>query len=136
MLELTQPLKERLATLPALQGWVVRMSTDLADRSAVTAVDVRMAGATIGSNKTGALLLQPGWQLVLQVRRGADAAEVLSAAFAAVIECLHGWQPGHHGGRGWEPFALASVADAVFADDGLAGIELTFSTGARYMGQP
>ena len=61
--------------------------------------------------------------------------DVTQPLVPAVIEAMHGWAPGQHAGRGWEPLQLAAVADAVFAEDGLAGVELTFSTQALYRGQ-
>ncbi|WP_312781622.1 hypothetical protein [Acidovorax temperans] len=136
MFALNAPIKARLQSLPALAGWTVRTSTDLEDRDTPhRAVDVRVPGGGVAGVRSGAVMVQPGWSLVLAVRRSATAADELEAAFAAVIEALHGWAPGLHAGRGWEPLQLAAVADAVFADAGLAGVELTFSTQALYRGQ-
>ena len=136
MFALNAPIKARLQSLPALAGWTVRTSTDLEDRDTPhRAVDVRVPGGGVAGVRSGAVMVQPGWSLVLAVRRSATAANELEAAFAAVIEAMHGWAPGPHAGRGWEPLQLAAVADAVFADAGLAGVELTFSTQALYRGQ-
>ena len=136
MFALNAPIKARLQSLPALAGWTVRTSTDLEDRDTPhRAVDVRVPGGGVAGVRSGAVMVQPGWSLVLAVRRSATAADELEAAFAAVIEAMHGWAPGQHAGRGWEPLQLAAVADAVFAEDGLAGVELTFSTQALYRGQ-
>ncbi len=136
MFALNAPIKARLQSLPALAGWTVRTSTDLEDRDTPhRAVDVRVPGGGVAGVRSGAVMVQPGWSLVLAVRRSATAADELEAAFAAVIEAMHGWAPGQHAGRGWEPLQLAAVADAVFADAGLAGVELTFSTQALYRGQ-
>ena len=136
MFALNAPIKARLQSLPALAGWTVRTSTDLEDRDTPhRAVDVRVPGGGVAGVRSGAVMVQPGWSLVLAVRRSATAANELDAAFAAVIEAMHGWAPGQHAGRGWEPLQLAAVADAVFADAGLAGVELTFSTQALYRGQ-
>lgn len=136
MFALNAPIKARLQALPALAGWTVRTSTDLEDRDTPhRAVDVRVPGGGVAGVRSGAVMVQPGWSLVLAVRRSATAANELEAAFAAVIEAMHGWAPGPHAGRGWEPLQLAAVADAVFADAGLAGVELTFSTQALYRGQ-
>ena len=136
MFALNAPIKARLQSLPALAGWTVRTSTDLEDRDTPhRAVDVRVPGGGVAGVRSGAVMVQPGWSLVLAVRRSAAAADELEAAFAAVIEAMHGWAPGQHAGRGWEPLQLAAVADAVFADAGLAGVELTFSTQALYRGQ-
>lgn len=135
MLAIEPPLKARLQALPQLTGWAVRMGTDHADRRVVPAVDVRCAGAAVPDRKSGAVLLAPEWQVTLVLRRGADAAAQLDAALAAVITSLHNWQPGQHGGRGWEPLALTRVTGPMLAEEGLVGYELTFTTAARYFGQ-
>lgn len=135
MLALEAPIKARLQALPQLTGWAVRTGTDAADRAVVPAVHVRCAGAGVADRKAGAVLVAPEWQITLAVRRGPAAAEQLDSALSAVIESLHGWQPGQHGGRGWEPLTLARVTEPMLADEGVAGYQLDFSTGARYMGQ-
>lgn len=135
MFALNAPIKARLQALTELAGWTVRTSTELVDRTALPSVDVRVPGGGVGGARSGAVMVQPSWSLVLAVRRSATAADELEAAFAAVIEAMHGWRPDAHAGRGWEPLQLAAVAEAAFADDGLAGVELTFSTQALYRGQ-
>lgn len=133
MLALTTPLKSRLQALPALTGWAVRMGTELADRRIVPAVDMRCTGAAVPDSKTGAVMVQPEWTATLIVRRSDEAADQLDAAFAALIASLQNWQPGPLGGRGWEPLRLARVTEPLFAEEGLAGIEIAFHTGARYL---
>ena len=135
MLALTTPLKTRLQALPVLTGWDVRTGTEHADRSLLPAVDVRCNGASVADGRAGACMVAPEWTVTLVVRRSATAADELDAAFAAVFESLHNWQPGTHGGRGWEPLRLQRATEPAFADDGLVGCELTFTTGARYLGQ-
>jgi len=135
MLALAAPLKARLQALPQLTGWQVRLGTDSADRRSTPAVDLRCTGAGVADSKTGAAMVSPEWTATLMVRRGADAADILDAAFAAVFESLHNWQPGQQGGRGWEPLRLARVQEPAFADEGVVGYEMSFSTAARYMGQ-
>lgn len=135
MLALAIPLQQRLAALPQLTGWVVRTNTEAADRKPLPAVDVRCVGAAVADSKTGAAMVAPEWAVTLMVRRGDDASSLLDAALSAVICSLHGWAPGQHGGRGWEPLALARVQEPAFADEGVVGYELSFSTAARYLGQ-
>lgn len=136
MLCLTAPLKTRLQALPQLTGWAVRTGTENADRRVLPAADVRCTSAQVGDRKTGALMLSPAWAITLVLRRADDAADLLDAALEAVIESLHSWAPGQHGGRGWERLALLDVSEAMFTDDGLAGYQLTFGTAAMYRGQP
>lgn len=136
MLALTAPLMLRLQHLPQLAGWDVRTNTEHAPRDKFPAADVRCTGARVGDRKTGALMLSPEWTVTLARRRAGDAADLLDAALEAVIESLHSWAPGQHGGRGWERLALLDVSEAMFTDDGLAGYQLTFGTAAMYRGQP
>lgn len=134
MLALATPLKTRLQTLAQLTGWDVRVGTELADRRQVPAADVRCSVAGVADSRTGAAMVAPEWTVTLVVRRSDTAADELDAAFAAVCASLHAWQPGQVAGRGWEPLALQRVTEPLFADEGLAGCELTFRTAARYMG--
>lgn len=133
MLALESHLKTRLQALPALTGWAVRTGTELTDRRMVPAADVRCTGAGVPDSKAGAVMVSPEWTVTLVVRRSDQAADQLDAAFADVLASLHNWAPGQLGGRGWEPLRLGRVTEPQFAEDGLAGIELTFTTGARYI---
>ncbi len=135
MLALNTPLKLRLSALPQLTGWAVRTGAEAVSRVEVPAVDVRCGNAAISDSKAGAAMVQPEWAVTLIVRRSAEAADQIDAAFAAVVECLHNWAPGEHGGRGWEPLRLVRVTEPQFADEGLVGCELSFATGAKYDGQ-
>lgn len=135
MLALAIPLQARLAALPELTGWDVRVNTDAADRRPLPAADVRCIGASVADRKTGAAMVAPEWAVTLMVRRGPGAAELLDAALSAAICSLHGWAPGQVGERGWEPLGLVRVQEPVFADEGVVGYELAFATAARYLGQ-
>lgn len=134
MLALTTPLKTRLQALPQLTGWAVRTGTEHADRRVVPAADVRVVGAGASPRSAG-VMLEPQWSITLMVRRGDTAAAELDAALDAVVCTLHGWQPGSHGGRGWEPLKLQRITEPVFEDVGLVGYELVFSTAGLYQGQ-
>lgn len=135
MLAISQALKTRLTELSALTGWAVRLGTDGGDRRPLPAVDVRCGGASVPSVKGAGVLLQPEWMLTIATRRSSEAAAQIDAVLSAVIESLHGWQPGSQGGRGWEPMQISRVTEALFTEEGIAGYELTFTTAARYMGQ-
>jgi hypothetical protein len=134
MLALIAPLKSRLDKLPQLTGWDKRTNTEDADRSVLPAVDIRCVGATAAA-KAGAVTLSPQWRITLMVERSSAAAEKLDAAMGAVICSLHGWQPGQHGGRGWNQLVLLSATEPDFASEGVVGYELTFSTAGLYRGQ-
>lgn len=135
MLAIEPALKSRLQSLPQLATWAVRTGTDAADRRQLPAADLRCTGAAVQDRKTGAVLIAPEWLITLVVRRSDVAVQQLDAALSGVIESLHSWAPGQHGGRGWEPLALARITEMLMSDEGLAGYELTFTTGARYKGQ-
>ena len=135
MLALTDPIKTRLAALPALDGWAVRTGTELFDRRTAPVADVRCSGAVVADSRTSAVMVAPEWAIALVVKRGDAAAGQIDVAFAAVVDSQSNWKPGQHGGRGWEPLKLARVTEPLFDDAGLVGCELVFSTCARYMGQ-
>ena len=135
MLAIGDPLKERLQALPQLVGWEVRKWTEHADRKALPAVELRCAGSGVSDSKTSRATLTPQWQVTLVVRRSDEAELKLDEAMTAVFESLHGWMPGQHGGRGWEPFALAQITEPMLPDEGLVGYELIFNTAALYVGQ-
>lgn len=134
MLAVGNPIKERLAVL--LGAWSVYLRTDTEDKREGPAAEIAIDGAQVADSKTGAVSLAPNWVVTLVVRRGDAAAGQLDAAFAAVVESLHNWAPGEQGGRRWERLRLVSVREPDFVKEGLAGMALVFSTGARYDGQP
>lgn len=135
MLALANPIKLRLLDLPELGTWAVRTNTEDADRTVVPAADVRCIGADASAQR-GGVMVGPVWQVELVVRRGDTAADQLDQALSAVICSLQGWQPGGHGGRGWEALSLVRITEPVYADVGLVGYELSFSTSGLYTGQP
>lgn len=135
MLALTNPIKTRLAALPALTGWAVRTGSEEVDRRPVPAVDVRCVAAGVPDSRTSAVMVAPEWTVTIVVKRGDAAADQVDAAFAAVVGSLHNWMPGQQGGRGWEPLRLGRVTEPLFDNAGLVGCELVFTTGAKYMGQ-
>lgn len=133
MLALEPHLKTHLQALPALTGWAVRTGTELVDRRLLPAVEIACDGAGIASSQASGVKIEPRWAVTLVVRRSDDAAALLDAAFAAVVGSLHGFTPGQHAGRYWSALALQRVEAPLFGDEGLAGIAMTFSTGAAYL---
>lgn len=131
MLALAAPLKARLQCLPQLTGWAVRTNLEEVDRSTVPAVDVRCVGASLSGDRRGAATLLPAWQITLVVRRSADAAEQLDQALIAVLQALQGWKP-----AGWDPLSLQVITEPIFAEEGLVGYQLTYSTTLLVKGQP
>lgn len=136
MLALEPLIQARLRDLSALTGWAIRGACTAADRRSVPAADVRMGAAGASDVRQGAVALQPRWAVQLIVRRGDEAAGQLDSAMSAAIEALHNWRPGNAGGRGWDPLQVADVSEAAVSDAGLIGYEITFTTVARFDGQP
>ena len=134
MLALTAPLMLRLQHLPQLAGSDVDTNIEHAPRDKYPAADVRCTGANVPPNQTDIVTLSPEWTVTLVVRCSDTAAAQLEAAFAAVVAPLQGWQPGQHSGRGWTALRLVAAKEPLFTDTGLAGIELCFSTSAKYHG--
>ncbi|RYE43842.1 MAG: hypothetical protein EOP24_26745 [Hyphomicrobiales bacterium] len=135
MLAVADLIKARVALLAALDGWALRTGTELEDRRALPALDVRCLRATVADSRGAGAMVQPQWTVTLAVQRGPQAGATLDVGIAAVIETLHGWQPGEGGGRGWEAMKLADITEPIFADTGAVGYELTFTTAALYRGQ-
>lgn len=135
MLALYDPLKARLRALAPLTGWDVRTNTDKVDRSVFPAADVRCVGASVPTRRDGAVTVAPVLQVLLVLHRGDGAAQQLDAALNACICSLHGWQPGRHGGRGWNQLVLERITEPMIANEGLVGYELEFSSAGLYEGQ-
>lgn len=134
MLALGNPIKDRLAALPALTGWTVRKGSPTVDRKPLPCADVHFVEALSSPTRNTAAQIVPQWGVTLAVKAGDDAEEMLDAAIAAVIKALHNWKPGQVGGRGWEPLRATGVTSD-FPPDGVLAFELTFSTQALYEGQ-
>ncbi|MGF6348981.1 hypothetical protein [Variovorax sp. W2I14] len=127
-------IAERLReSLPAWE--VLGFSTGKGNRDAAALVSVMFAAGALADVKEGAVALAPGWSVLLSVKRGPAAAALLDTAIAKVVERLHNWVPGEAGGRKWGALKLARFSPPEFADGGLIGIELLFSTTGRYFGQ-
>jgi len=126
-------LRESLA-----DAWTVKgMFFDDGKRAADLFASVMFADADVPASEVPGALVRPLW-LVTLIAKGADAqaASQLDGAFAVAVEALHGWAPGPVGGRRWERLQLVRVKPPPYLDTGLAGVELGFSTSARFDGQP
>ncbi|XXQ55620.1 hypothetical protein ACA040_004338 [Xenophilus aerolatus] len=136
MLQLEPAIVARLeSALPA--GWVVKGdATGSGDRKPADGglAFVSLVGsAPPGARKT-AVLISPGWSVLLAARKGAGAPALIDVGIEAVIGALHGWMPGQVAGRMWEPFQLAQVSASPLQDDGITGVELTFTTSGLFTG--
>ena len=133
MLALYPVIAQQLRATPQLAGWDVRSSAEPADRRPLPAADLRCIGASVADSATGAAMVMPQWLLTLVVRRGPAAEQQLDAAFCTVFGVLHNWAPGEAGGRRWERLRLLSVTEPQYTPEGCIGLELTFTTSARYL---
>lgn len=137
MLALEPHIKTRLQALSALTGWAVRGGTELTDRRMAPSAEARCTGAQANDSQVSAVTLDPAWTITLVVPRGDWAAQQLDAALKDVIGSLHNWCPGKidDAGQPWRRMALATVREAEFLPEGVAGLELTFITSVVYHGQ-
>lgn len=121
--------------LPAV--WkVMGFTSDAGRRDAWPLASVSFVDGNVADSKAGAAAVQPAWRVTLVTKRGDEAALLVDAAFAAVMAGLHNWAPpGEIGGRRWERLRLLQVAPPQYPEDGLVGVDLTFTTQARYDGQ-
>lgn len=135
MLALEPLIVERLE-LGLAAGWTVKgFTSDAGRRDAWPFASVSFVDGNVADSKQGAVAVQPAWRVTLIAKRGDQAAALIDSAFAAVIGVLHNWAPaGEVGGRRWERLKLLQVMPPQYPDDGLAGIDLTFTTQARYDG--
>ncbi|MDH6168116.1 hypothetical protein M2282_003267 [Variovorax boronicumulans] len=118
--------------------WTVKgVFTDSGKRDPVLLVSVLFVDANVPASDVPGALVRPFWAITLMAKRGDPEALVhLDSAFALVVEALQGWTPGQVAGRRWERLQLVSVKPPPYPDDGFVGIELIFSTSARFDGQP
>lgn len=136
MIALLAPVKARLLPLTELSGWALLTATEDGDRRVVPRAAIGFSSARVSSAKTTAAQIEPSIAITLVVKRGAIAGAALESAFSAVIQSLHNWAPGEHGGRGWEPLRMAQITEPDFdGEEGLAGITLALTTQAFYHGQ-
>lgn len=131
---ITARVQAALADL-AVAWTCIGFSTTEGARDTYPLASVMLAAARVADSKTGAANVQPAWAVTLVARRGPGAAAEIDTAIAAVIAALHNWPPGVVSGRTWNHLALEQAAPPQYADAGLVGVELTFTTHARYDGQ-
>lgn len=135
MIALEPAIVTRLAAaLPA--PWTVKGESEAGPRSAWPLALVGLLDGNVPNTARAAAMVQIAWRVTLIARKHAGAAATLDAAFAAAIQALHGWHPGVVSGRAWERMALLQARTPDPADDGLVGIEATFTTAASYDGHP
>ena len=121
--------------LPA--AWTVKgLFDDAGKRDPDLFASVAFADADVPDGKSApGVLIQPYWSVTLVARSSdPDGAEQLDAAFATVVAALQGWAPGLVAGRRWDSMRLVRLRPPPFPANGLVGLELAFSTAARYDG--
>lgn len=118
--------------------WTVKgIFSDTGKREPDLLASVLFIDANVPASDVPGALVRPFWAITLMAKRSdPDALVQLDSAFARVVEALQGWAPGQIAGRRWERLQLASVKPPPYPDNGLVGIELVFSTSARFDGQP
>lgn len=135
MLALEPVITARLAAaLPA--GWTcMGVSATPGQRDDYPLASVSLTAARAADSKMAAANLQPAWAVAFIARRTAGTSALIDAAVSAAIEALHNWAPGVVGGRPWTHLRLEQAAPYPAVDAGLIGVELIFTTTARYDGQ-
>jgi hypothetical protein len=118
--------------------WTVKgIFSDTGKREPDLLASVLFIDANVPASDVPGALVRPFWAITLMAKRSdPDALVQLDSAFGRVVEALQGWAPGQIAGRRWERLQLASVKPPPYPDNGLVGIELVFSTSARFDGQP
>jgi hypothetical protein len=136
MLALEPVIVEQLRSSLAA-GWkVMGFASDSGRRDGWPLASVSFVDGNVADSKAGAAAVQAAWRVTLIAKRGDQAAVLLDAAFADVMASLHNWAlPGEIGGRRWERMRLLQVTPPQYPEDGLVGLDLTFTTQARYDGR-
>jgi len=137
MLALEPAIVERLRSeFP--ETWNVKgMFSDTGEREPDLLGSVLFIDANVPVSEAPGALVRPFWAVTFMARCGDPGALVLlDDAFARAVEALHGWAPGQVAGRRWERLQLVRVKPPPYPENGLVGIELVFSTSARFDGQP
>ena len=118
--------------------WTVKgMFSDAGKRDAALFASVLFVDADVTDSDIPGAMVRPQWAITLVARHSDAQAPVnLDDAFAGVVEVLQGWAPGLVAQRRWDRLQLVRVKPPPFLDNGLVGVELIFSTSARYDGQP
>lgn len=124
------------AVLPEV--WTVKgMLTDTGKRDPDLFASVEFVDSDVPASEAPGALVRPLWAVTLTGKRSDPAVvDLMDSAFALVIEALHGWTPGEAAARRWERLQLRRVKPAYPMETGLIGIELAFTTSARFDGQP
>ena len=117
-------------------GWkVMGFASDTGRRDAWPLASVSFVDGNVADSKAGAAAVQTAWRVTLIAKRGDQAVALIDGAFAASMSSLHNWQPADEvGGRRWERLRLLQVMPPQYPEDGLVGVDLTFTTQARYDG--
>ncbi len=137
MLGLESVIVERLRQVLTAEWTVKGVFSDVGRRDPDQFASVLFIDANVPASDVPGALVRPFWAITLMAKRSdPDALVQLDTAFARVVEALQGWAPGQVAGRRWERLQLASVKPPPYPDNGLVGIELVFSTSARFDGQP
>lgn len=138
MLALEPVIVERLRQALASEWTVKGLFSDTGKREPDMFASVMFADSDVPASEATGVLVRPLWTVTLMVRRGDPVgATAIDVAFAVVIEALHGWAPPAQGtARRWERLRLLRVKPPPYPENGLVGVELGFSTSARFDGQP
>jgi hypothetical protein len=135
MLALEPVIVEQLRSGLA-DGWTVMgFAGDAGRRDGWPLASVSFVDGNVADSKAGAAAVQAAWRVTLIAKRGDAAVALVDTAFAAAMAALHNWAPASEvGGRRWERLRLLQVTPPQYPEDNLVGIDLTFTTQARYDG--
>lgn len=131
MFALVDPLKTRLASIPALAGWDVRDADEEVSRKPVPAAEVDYESMRRGDRKPGAAVLVSSLSVRLICTNDATGRVALDAALLAVVSSVENWRPTGAA----LAYELASVDGPERNEQGQVGYRLVFESPARVTGQ-
>jgi len=116
-------------------GWHIREGFDSTERQTAPALNIRTIGAQPASSAGTGVRIEVTLGIAIITARDAQTIQTLDSAFAAVIAHLHGLRLQDASGRHWSALQLTHIREAALVD-GLGGVELHFTSNARFLGKP
>jgi|GEM_PF-818303 len=116
-------------------GWHIRTGFELHERQTTPALNIRTVSAQPASSAGTGVRVEVTLGVAIITARDTQTLPTLDSAFTAVIANLHGLRLQDASGRHWSALQLSQIREATLID-GLGGVELHFSSNARFNGVP
>ena len=132
MLTISSLIQARLATVPELALWAVRLDTEPEDRSLLPVIDIGIESVKVKAIQGAAAQLSTRFSVRLTVERSATASGDIDMAHEYVITALHNWQPVGLDGRFWQKIIINAIETKL--ETNTVTYSLIFDASAVYKG--